>query len=124
MKKIKNILLYIWQLPQNLLGLLFLLFIRNEKKHILAGVSFYQSPTFPGGISLGQYIIMGYVTEKKVRHEYGHCIQSRYLGWLYLIIVGLPSLLHAALHDCRGIGKTYYHYWTERWADRLAGIKR
>ena len=55
-----QLILYVWQLPQNLLGLLFLLFIRNEKKHILAGVTFYQSSTFPGGISLGQYIIMGY----------------------------------------------------------------
>lgn len=121
---LKNLLLYVWQLPQNLLGLLFLLFIRNEKKHILAGVTFYQSSTFPGGISLGQYIIMGYATEKDVKHEFGHCIQSKILGWFYLPIVGLLSLLHAWIHDCKAIGKTYYHYWTEKWADKLAGVKR
>jgi len=120
----KKILLYLWQLPQNLVGLLFLLFIRGEERHVLHGITFYYSKTFSGGISLGAYIILGYANEKPIRHEYGHCIQSRYLGWLYLIVVGLPSLLHAAFHDCRSIGKTYYHYWTERWADRLAGIKR
>ena len=27
----KEVLLYIWQLPQNILGLLFLLFIKGEK---------------------------------------------------------------------------------------------
>ena len=35
----KNFLLYIWQLPQNIVGLLFLLFIRGEEKHSLDGVN-------------------------------------------------------------------------------------
>ena len=120
----KQILLYIWQLPQNLLGLLFLLFIRGEKEHLLYGIRFYTAPNFPGGISIGQYIIMGFATEKSIRHEYGHCIQSRILGWIYLPIVGLSSLMHAWLHNCAKTGKTYYHHWTESWADRLAGVKR
>lgn len=124
MKTIKQILLYIWQLPQNLLGLLLLLFILGEKEHYLGGIRFFVSKNFPGGISLGQYIIMGYATEKSVRHEFGHCIQSKYLGWLYLIVIGLPSIIHACIHDFESIGKTYYHFWTESWADKLAGVKR
>jgi hypothetical protein len=31
-------LAHFWQLPQNLLGLLFLLFIRGEERHTLNGV--------------------------------------------------------------------------------------
>lgn len=120
----KNILLYVWQLPQNLLGLLFLLFIKGEERHKLCGITFYYSAGFPGGISLGQYIIMGGKCEKSVRHEFGHCLQSKILGWLYLPVVGLSSLLHAWLHDCDAIGKTYYHFWTEEWADALAGVTR
>ena len=120
----KEALLYLWQLPQNLVGLLFLLFIKGEVKHNLADIEFYTSARFPGGISLGKYIVMGYATEKRVRHEFGHCIQSKILGWLYLPIVGLCSGLHAWLHNCAKHGKTYYHYWTEKWADRLAGITR
>ena len=120
----KRALLFLWQFPQNLVGLLFLLFIRGEKKQTLHGITFYFSKRFPGGISLGSFIILGYANEKSIRHEYGHSIQSKYLGWLYLPVVGLPSLLHAAFHDCRSIGKTYYHYWTETWADRLSGVKR
>lgn len=124
MKKIKEVLLYLWQFPQNLLGLLFLLFIRGEERHALGGINFYYAKGFAGGISLGKYIILGYKCDKSVRHEYGHCIQSKKLGWLYLLVVGLPSLIHAAFHDCESVGKTYYHFWTETWADKLMNIKR
>jgi hypothetical protein len=120
----KSFLLYLWQLPQNLLGLIFLLFIRGEEKHSLGEISFYYAKNFAGGISLGKYIIIGHKCEKSVKHEYGHCIQSKKLGWLYLLVVGLPSLIHAAFHDCEKIGKTYYHFWTEQWADKLMNIKR
>jgi hypothetical protein len=119
---IKKILLYLWQLPQNLLGLLFLLFIRGEERHSLAGISFYFSDSFPGGISLGQYIIYGEKREKGVRHEYGHCLQSKMLGPLYLLVVGLPSLLHAALCKCKN--HSYYDGYPENWADKLGKVKR
>ena len=122
MRRLIDILLYMWQLPQNALGLLFLLFLRGEKKHYLYGVRFYTAPKFKGGISLGQYIIMGHENENTVRHEYGHCLQSKMLGWLYLIIVGLPSLIWAGIHE--RTGKSYYWFFTEKWADRLGNVKR
>ncbi len=122
MKKVKNILLYIWCLPQNLLGLLFLLFIGGEERHTLNGISFYYAKDFRGGISLGRYIILGDKRERSVRHEFGHCIQSRMLGPLYLIVVGLPSLIHAWL--CKCDDHSYYDYWCERWADKLGGINK
>ena len=115
-------LLYLWQLPQHLLGLLFLLFIRGEEMHILGNITFYYSKTFMGGISLGDYIILGEKSERSVRHEFGHCVQSRMLGPLYLIVVGLPSLIHAWL--CRCEDHSYYDYWCERWADKLGGVRR
>ncbi len=62
-----SILLYLWQLPQNLLGL---------------------------------------------------------LGPLYLLVIGLPSLLWAALHEKVAPGRSYYWFYTERWADRLGGVER
>lgn len=126
MKKIKEVLLYLWQLPQNLLGLLFLLFIRGEERHSLAGISFYFSDSFPGGISLGQYIIYGEKWEDGVRHEFGHSIQSKRWGWLYLPVVGLCSLTWAGLYGTL-IKETlngYYKFWTERNADKLGGVKR
>lgn len=123
---IKKILLYIWCLPQNLLGLLFLLFIKGEEKHKLGDISFYYSRTFPGGISLGRYIILGYKNEKSVRHEYGHCLQSRILGPLYLLVVGLPSIIWAGLYGwvIPYTTNRYYKFYTERWADKLGKVKR
>lgn len=118
----KKLFLYIWQWPQNILGLLFLLFIRGEEKHKLGDITFYYSKGFSGGISLGNYIIVGSKWEKTIRHEYGHCIQSMMLGWLYLIVVGLPSILHAAICACRK--HSYHDFFTEKWADKLGNVKK
>lgn len=116
-----QILLYFWQLPQNIFGQIFLVFIKGEKKHQIGNIKFYYAKNFKGGISLGDYIIIGYIHEKSVKHEYGHCIQSKILGWLYLIIIGLPSLIHAGLCKCKK--HSYYDFFTEKWANKLVGIK-
>lgn len=123
-----KIVLYIWQLPQNLMGLLFLLFLTGEKRHELKGIRFYYQKRFPGGVTIGEYIIVGSRQELTIRHEYGHVLQSRMLGPLYLIIIGLPSLMHAWMNSATGCCEKheegYYHFYTEKWADKLAGIIR
>ena len=95
MNTIKEILLYIWQLPQNLVALILLLIYQREKVyHKLNGRTFYFTTEMPSGISLGNYIIMNRQDkEDGMRHEYGHSIDSRRWGPIYLIIIGLPSLL-------------------------------
>ena len=55
---LKQVGLYIWQLPQNLVGLVVLCFCGHKEKCSVAGIDFYYSKTFPGGISLGRYIII------------------------------------------------------------------
>lgn len=124
MKILKSILLYLWQLPQNLLGLLFLLVLTGETRHRLGNIRFYFLKSFPGGITLGEYIIVGTRQQLHVRHEFGHVRQSRMLGWLYLPVIGLPSVLWAWLGDRIAPGKSYYWFYTERWADRLGGVTR
>lgn len=126
MKTIKTIAMYLWQLPQNLLGLLLLLIVKPEKKE-MCGYTYYHKSSFNGGISLGDYIIVCRDDAKIVMHEYGHCIQSKMLGWLYLIVIGLPSLVWATLYgwiippyERNG----YYKFYTEKWADKLGGVKR
>jgi hypothetical protein len=93
-----------------------------------------------GGISLGMYSIIdiyywksfgGNIDKIKnqnvVKHEgIGHGTQSKWLGPLYLIIIGFPSLIWAWLYG-RIIPYTnngYYKFYTEKWADKIAGIKR
>lgn len=121
-------MLWIWQLPQNLVALIMLLVLQGETKHRLGSIRFYFLRTFPGGITLGEYIIVGTKQNLTVRHEFGHVLQSRYLGPLYLSVVGLCSLLHAWLNGvigcCDRHPEGYYHFWTEKWADRLAAINR
>ncbi len=43
-------------------------------------------------------------------HELGHLAQEEMLGALYLPIVGIPSLIFAAINT---------YGWTERWADGI-----
>lgn len=129
----KNFILYIWQLPQNILGLLLIAFYRPERMHIMEnGNRIYFATRMKGGISLGKYSIVNTchyrldlrdaLKRDSVRHEaIGHARQSLYLGWLYLIVIGLPSIINACL--CRDKGR-YYRFYTERWADRLADVER
>lgn len=117
----KKILLYLWQLPQNLLGLIVKSVTRTEKE--FAGYYYWR---FKSGLSLGKYI---FINEKArvttAKHEEGHQKQSQKLGPLYLLVIGLPSFVWACLKTIGLFKKTsYYNFYTERWADKLAGIER
>lgn len=126
-----HILLWIWQLPQNLLGLILSVNIRDNGgqryvyylkiKGKMREVRFVHFRAFPGGVTLGEYIVIGGKwDESDVRHEYGHVRQSRMLGWLYLVVIGVPSLWHACWHDkLWAKNKEYSHFWTEKWAENL-----
>ena len=129
MNHLLSIVLYVWQLPQNLLGLLVLLIMKPVKLIRDTGYAkVYSSRRMSGGISLGQYSCISYVSsknEKTIRHEgIGHARQSRMLGPLYLVVIGLPSILWAALHNIVAPRKSYYWFYTEAWADSLGGVKR
>ena len=66
------------------------------------------SEKMKGGISLGRYIILpwkyreygkGSFIEKTHKHEYGHTRQSLRLGWLFLLVIGIPSITWAWMHS-------------------------
>lgn len=122
----KELLLYIWQLPQNLVGLLLRAIYKGYDSNYEDAIV-RRSTTMSGGISLGKYIIISqWSKQSTIMHEYGHCRQSKYLGWLYLLLIGLPSIVWASLYD-RVVKPTkngYYKFYTESWADRLGGVKR
>lgn len=143
MKQILNIIkeavLYIWQLPQNLLGLLLIAIYKPMHKHVLDnGVEIHYAYKMTGGISLGKYAIVHTIHYRQelsesikrdtVRHEaIGHTKQSRMLGWFYLPVVGLCSVYWAGIYGTKLVPATkngYYKFWTERWADELAGVER
>lgn len=135
---LKEIALYIWQLPQNILGLILLAIYRPEISFIaLNGNVVYFSKRMSGGISLGKYSIISDINYNEhmveplataiAKHEaIGHGTQSRYLGPFYLPIVGLQSIVWAWLYGTviPYSKNGYYRFWTEKWADKLGGVAR
>ena len=132
----KNFLLYLWQLPQNLLGLLVIFFTRAKYNDIDDNKknNYWLSHKFGYfGVSLGKYIIFGNgtVSVTSVKHEQGHQKQSLYFGWLYLILVGLPSIArniwdiiaHNNWQEEDRI-KWYYNGYPEKQADKYGGVVR
>ena len=111
LNKIKNAALYTWQLPQNLLGLaLYHCYKGYEvctKETCGERIKCKLSSNMRSGITLGNF--------KHLRHELGHTRQSKILGPLYLLVIGLPSLIHAGLHSKVCKDKNYYHFYTEHW---------
>lgn len=138
---IKNILLYIHQLPQNILG-----YILSRSAMITLYVPckdnriqevYFSDKVFKSGVSLGKYVILDYdkyyslVATRKARalniiwHEHGHSMQSLRLGWLYLLVIGLPSLTgNIAQRIFKFSNKKYYSLPWEVWADKLGKVER
>lgn len=116
---------FTWGLPQNLLGLL--LFLLGLVRGRYAGKynrAFITKTKKIHGLSLGVFIFVSDESDAVLlRHEYGHTLQSLYLGVFYLLIIGLPSLIWAGLFN--GYRKKhnvdYYSFYTERWANHLSG---
>lgn len=137
MKEIINFLRILWELPQSLLGFILFQFYSVDCRCMEApygDTRILYSERMRGGISLGRFIIVpwkyrynssSYVRDT-ISHEYGHTRQSLYLGWLYLLVIGIPSITWAWLHSSFKCFDTvsYYSFFTEKWADRLGGVKR
>ena len=134
-----KILVWIWQFPQNLIGLLLTRKYEFKCARNVNGkwVNVYFKPFFYGGISLGDFIILDYYycgracSKQVFAHEYGHSRQSLILGWLYLPLVGLPSIIgnvwDRLFHKNwtkEQREKWYYSRYPENWADKLGGVTR
>ena len=123
MKTLENISCWTWELLQTIIGLFVIWIYKAEYFKDKGNRKIYLSKTMPGGISLGRYIILNtrYTSDIKTHnHEYGHTRQSLYLGPLYLFVIGIPSILNAAFD----FTSYYYDFYTEKWADKLGGVKR
>ena len=113
----------LWEFPQFTLGMIFYLVLKKriKDKKIINNRIVYFVAGFPGGISLSVFIFLNDSdrSEKSIRHEYGHTIQSVYLGCLYLIAVGIPSVIRACVWNVYKPKVDYYRAYPENWADRL-----
>ncbi|KSV94863.1 hypothetical protein N184_36050 [Sinorhizobium sp. GL28] len=117
----------LWQLPQFMVGLFVWIFCKLTGR--LTGSDFGTACywTSRSGLSLTSFFVFvnEMCSDKTFMHERGHVKQSIYLGWLYLPVIGVPSIIWAGLRRL-GLfaGRSYYSFYTESWADRLGGVKR
>jgi hypothetical protein len=123
---VKNFLRTIWELPQYALGYIIAKVTTMGYCNRWEDALVYQWE-FNNGLSLGRYIFVPFDADSKyIKHEYGHSIQSKYLGWFYLLVIGLPSLIWCGCFDKYRAkhGISYYDFYTEKWADKLGGVNR
>ena len=128
MKRILRRFIFFWELPQVILGILFLIVLKRRitclQYYELSNVYFVKG--FPGGISLSFFIFLNSNKQgstRAVKHEYGHTRQSLFLGWLYLLIVGLPSILRAIIWNSFNLdSEKYYKGFPENWAEKLGRV--
>ena len=123
LKVLKDIVLVIWQLPQDIVALVMYPFLGKKKLlKIEKGTRVYSGTNMRGGISLGNFIFVSEYLAKKpesIAHELGHCVDSKMMGWFYLFIIGIPSLCWAGFKPKE---KCYYSFYTERRANKHAGL--
>lgn len=123
------ILQWTWGIIQNVVGLcVFRANIRRRHFRYNGAVVTVRRSRY-GSMGLGMFIFIsesamnGERREFTLTHEYGHTVQSIILGPLFLLIIGLPSLLWAGLPVFRKYRErrslSYYWLYTERWANFL-----
>ena len=127
-KYIRNLILFIWQLPQHIVAIIYFGYLVMMCKDLGVDSRYKQATVIPcimrGAVTLGNYVFVGLNSEYKetVKHELGHTIQSKILGPLYLIIIGIPSITYCGLRRIFPSlrKKNYYNFYTEKWANNLS----
>ena len=127
-KYIRNLILFIWQLPQHIVALIYFGYLVMMCKDLGIDSRYKQAIVIPcvmrGAVTLGNYVFVGLNSKYKeiVKHELGHTIQSKILGPLYLIVIGIPSITYCGLRRLFPSlrKKNYYNFYTEKWANNLS----
>ena len=127
-KYIRNLILFIWQLPQHIVALIYFGYLVMMCKDLGVDSRYKQATVIPcimrGAVTLGNYVFVGLNSEyrKTVKHELGHTIQSKILGPLYLIVIGIPSITYCGLRRIFPLlrKKNYYNFFSEKSANYLS----
>lgn len=120
-------LLFIWQLPQNLIAILMLPFLGKLELIACRNYTFcFIGKNMKGGISLGNFVYVDKTLAKHkthIAHELdGHTVDSKYFGPLYLFVIGIPSIGWATFRNKKK-HPNYYEFYTEKWANEHANLK-
>lgn len=136
MRFLIRIFLFIWELPQNLLGFIVFEWMKIRRSIVNSEIEenlfFIETPNT--GVSLGWFVFwtpsgnrFSHLVNDCRMHEYGHARQSVMLGPAYLLVVGIPSISRVLYskwyrkkHGC--IWTNYFNGFPENWADKLGGV--
>ena len=123
-----EILKYFWQLPQLIIAFIYYWHLKRKDEILdtctCQGAVVFIKRKSCGSVTLGPYIFLSpKATDTTVRHEWGHTRQSLILGPLYLIVVGIPSIIWASVHKKIAPDTSYFDFFTEKWANKLGGIE-
>lgn len=122
-----EILKYFWQLPQLIAAFIYYWYLKSEDEILdtctCQGAIVFIKRKSCGSVTLGNHIFLSLrATDTTVRHELGHTRQSLILGPLYLIVIGIPSIIWAAIHRTIAPNTDYFNFFTEKWANKLGGV--
>lgn len=127
-----NILLFIWQLPQIIIGLFFLLAFRNKEVYTnpknnitvwkISSGNVFGTACFSSGPII---VVKSGAQEQTLLHETGHSKQSIYFGPLFHIIISIPSICRFWINRLFIKSSEWYHSgYPENWADKLGGVNK
>lgn len=121
---------FTWELPQSLLALAAKAVLKARPLDCNGRFRFVFKSSKLSSFSLGEFVFFNeahiYLKSWDLvqKHEYGHSIQSRILGPLYLLLIGLPSFTwNLIAQHSNFFSKRYYDTPWEGWANRLVGIE-
>ena len=122
-----EILKYFWQLPQLIAALIYYWYLKRKDEILdtctCQGAIVFIKRKSCDSVTLGNHIFLSpRATDTTVRHEWGHTRQSLILGPLYLIVIGIPSIIWAETHRIIAPNKPYDWFYTEAWANKLGDV--
>lgn len=122
-----EILRYFWQLPQLIAAFIYYWYLKRKDEILdtctCQGTIVFIKRKSCRSVTLGPYIFLSLkATDTTVRHEWGHTRQSLILGPLYLIVIGIPSIIWAATHRTIAPNTDYFDFFTEKWANKLGDV--
>ena len=122
-----EILKYFWQLPQLIAAFIYYRYLKRKDEILdtctCQGAIVFIKRKSCGSVTLGPYIFLSpKATDTTIRHEWGHTRQSLILGPLYLIVIGIPSIIWAATHRTIAPNTDYFDFFTEKWANKLGDV--
>ena len=127
---VRILLGFTWELPQSLLALIAKAVLKARPLDCNERLRFVFKSSKLSSFSLGEFIFFNEVHtylkswDLVQKHEHGHSIQSRILGPLYLLLIGLPSFTwNLVSQHSDFFSKHYYDTPWEDWANRLVGIE-